>query len=309
MRAAAILGQGCSEKALKPFEIGSSISWQIGLPNNPGEADAILLFGGDGTIHRHLGELVRLQLPLLVVPSGSGNDFAHALGLRRQRNARAAWQSFLKHRSNVRTIDLGVITPLCREEAQETEQEKEMLKPCGALSYFCSVAGIGLQAEVTSRANRLPRWLRGNGGYAFALPAAMRHFAPQRMNILISNETDHWTAFTDQPATLAAIANTATFGDGMKIAPNADPSDGKLDICVIEAIDPFKLFCLFPTVYFGRHLGVKEVKYAQAARIRLQTESPLDLYADGEYICQTPAELSVQIAALQVIVPENQTCP
>jgi diacylglycerol kinase (ATP) len=306
MRAAAILGQGCSEKAFQPFATDRSVSWQIGLPNNSGEADAILLFGGDGTIHRHLDQLVRLQLPLLVVPSGSGNDFAHALGLRSQRHARATWRSFLKHRKSVRTIDLGVITPLSRERSREESREESETQTREPSTYFCSIAGVGLQAEVTRRANRLPRWLRGNGGYALALPPAMRHFAPQRMKILISNEAGHWTTFNDQPAMLAAFANTRTFGDGMRIAPKANPEDGKLDICVIEAIDPFKLFCLFPTVYFGRHLHVKEVQYTQAVRIHLQTESPLDLYADGEYICKTPAELSVKKAALQVIIPNNK---
>ena len=52
------------------------------MPNDSGSADAILIFGGDGTIHRHLAQLVKLQIPVLVVPRGSGNDFARALKLR-----------------------------------------------------------------------------------------------------------------------------------------------------------------------------------------------------------------------------------
>jgi diacylglycerol kinase (ATP) len=300
MRAAVIFGPGCSEKNLEPFQRNDSVSWQIGLPETKDELDAVVLFGGDGTIHRYLGRLVDLQLPLLVVPSGSGNDFAHALGMKRERDARNAWEAFLENHNNVRSVDLGVITPLNKGDRQENQPQAR-----GAPTYFCSVAGVGLQAEVTRRANRLPRWLRKNGGYALALPPAIRNFAPQRMKILISNEAGHWTTLTDHPSMLAAIANTATFGDGMKIAPKADSQDGELDICVIEAIDRFKLFCLFPTVYFGRHLKVKEVKYAQASFIQLQTEAPLDLYADGEYICQTPAELTVKKSVLKVIVPKT----
>ena len=84
MRAAAILGLGCSPKDLKPFQRDSTAEWRIGMPG-VGDADVILLFGGDGTIHRHLGQLVKVGLPVLVVPAGSGNDFASSLGLRRVR--------------------------------------------------------------------------------------------------------------------------------------------------------------------------------------------------------------------------------
>ncbi len=79
--------------------------------------------------------------------------------------------------------------------------------------------------------------------------------------------------------------------------------DGQLDVCVIGGIDPFKLACLFPTVYFGRHLGIRGVEYFQAARVRLETEVPLDVYADGEYVCRTPVEVSAQSNGLRVIVP------
>jgi diacylglycerol kinase (ATP) len=89
----------------------------------------------------------------------------------------------------------------------------------------------------------------------------------------------------------------------MKIAPRARMDDGHLDVCVIGDIDPFKLACLFPTVYFGRHLGIPEVEYFQAERLRLETEAPLDVYADGEYVCRTPVEVGVHRAALRVVIP------
>ena len=119
MRAAAILGLGCSPESLKPFQTDLSTHWQIGLPSAMDEADVIMLFGGDGTIHRHLSQLVKLGLPVLVVPAGSGNDFARALGLRRVRDSLKAWQRFCAAQGNVRTIDLGVITPLLNQDAVE----------------------------------------------------------------------------------------------------------------------------------------------------------------------------------------------
>jgi diacylglycerol kinase (ATP) len=102
---------------------------------------------------------------------------------------------------------------------------------------------------------------------------------------------------------LAAFANTQFYGDGMRIAPQADFADGKLDICRIHKLSPLKLLGMFPTVYFGRHLLLPEVGYSRAERVRVETETPLDLYADGEFVCRTPAEISVAAGALRVIYP------
>jgi diacylglycerol kinase (ATP) len=305
MRAAAILGLGCSPKNLKFFQTDETIDWRMGMPAAADQADLILLFGGDGTIHRHLGQLVKLGLPVLVVPTGSGNDFARALGLSRVRDSLAAWRRFCATQENVRTIDLGVIAPL---EAADGLPQNEPARnsALGAQHYFCSVAGVGLDGEVARRANALPRWLRGHGGYALSLAPTIFRFAPLPMKIFAPDENDRWGIRSDQPTILAAFANTSTYGGGMKIAPRARMDDGQLDVCVIGGVDPFKLACMFPTVYFGRHLNMCEVKYFQAARLRVQTETPLDLNADGEYVCRTPVEVTVERGALRVIVHPSQ---
>src|SRR5215831_18315688 len=111
MRAAAILGLGVSGSDLEPFQNQSPVDWTIGLPSSRDDADVILVFGGDGTIHRHLAALVQLQRPVLIIPCGSGNDFARALRLPRVRDSLAAWQRFLELR-RAETIDLGTITPV-----------------------------------------------------------------------------------------------------------------------------------------------------------------------------------------------------
>src|SRR5580704_13782686 len=294
MRAAAVLGLGCSARNLTPFQTDTNVDWRVGMPAGADSADVVLLFGGDGTIHRHLSQLVKLGLPVLVVPVGSGNDFARALGLRRVRDSLLAWRRFCVGQDNVRAIDLGVITPL--------EVAGGAPAPHESCRYFGSVAGVGLDGEVVRRANALPRWVRGHGGYALTLVPTLFRLAPLPMKILVPDEAGGWTTRSDQPTILAAFANTSTYGGGMKIAPRARMDDGQLDVCVIGGIDPFKLACLFPTVYFGRHLGIREVEYFQAARVRVETEAPFEVYADGEYVCQTPVEVSVESAALRVIV-------
>jgi len=304
VRAAAILGLGSSEKDLNPFRQASSAIWTLGMPADSSDADAILIFGGDGTMHRHLAHLVRLNLPVLVVPCGSGNDFARALKLRATAGALAAWREFCSDANNTRTIDLGVILPLAATTAGLSHERSFRCSVPGTGYYFCCVGGVGLDAETARLANRLPRWLRGHGGYALSLPAAVFRFAPHRMKISRPkpDQPEQLAAHLDQPVFMAAFANTPVYGGGMKVAPRALMDDGQLDVCVIREIGKFKLLSLFPAVYFGRHLNIPQVDYFQTTCLRIETEVPLEVYADGERVCRTPIDVSVAREALRVIV-------
>jgi diacylglycerol kinase (ATP) len=295
MRAAVIFGLGTSPADLKPFQGNSPTEWLQGLPasssgsGSGSDADAILIFGGDGTIHRHLPALVRLQLPVLIVPAGSGNDFARALNLRSVRDSLRVWRDFESGKIRAQAIDLGVIVPTASPERTH---------------YFCCVAGCGLDSAATRRANRMPRWLRGHGGYALALLPMLLKFPAFSLRLTQFNGTqvsNNDGAEAEKLTLLAAFANTQFYGDGMRIAPEADLADGKLDICRINKLSPLKLLSMFPTVYFGRHLLLPEVEYSRAERVHVQTETPLEIYADGEFVCETPAEISVAAGALRVI--------
>lgn len=346
MRAAAILGLGCSLRDLKAFQQGSQDEFSVGLPETAEGLDAVLIFGGDGTVHRHLGSLVRLGLPVQVVPAGSGNDFARALGLRSARDSRRAWQGFVEGGGKVQAIDLGLIAALGTTVVERTKKpdvrsyevtrlagdEASPVSTLGGLGsgeadggvnrgggaatlqdppatggsrYFACVAGVGLDAEIARRANGLPRWLRRSGGYAMALPAALLGYAPLPMKVYTPKVTPDgpFELRQEGPMMLAAFANTPFYGDGMKVAPEARLDDGELDVCLVEGMNAFRLACLFPSVYSGRHLAVKEVHYFKTRSARIETERPLDVYADGEFVCRTPAEFSVAHAALRVIVP------
>lgn len=265
------------------------------MPEESSEVDAIVIFGGDGTVHRHLPQLTKLRLPVLVVPSGSGNDFARALKLRSIRDSLAAWRKFSSDGINVRVIDLGVITSLA-----EKNDPGDAAAPPGRL--FCCVGSIGLDAEVSRRANLLPRWLRAHGGYGLSLLPGLLKYAARNASISLFRDA----IFIPAPfkrIMVAAFANAPTYGGGMKIAPQAKLDDGRLDICIVGEINKFVLLGLFPTIYFGRHLSIPQVEYFQTERLRIRTQSPTDVYADGEYVCRTPIEVSVAQKALRVIVP------
>jgi diacylglycerol kinase (ATP) len=318
MRAAAILGLGSSTRDLRPFQQDPRVEWVVGLPAQREELDAIVVFGGDGTVHRHLGALVKLGLPVLVVPAGSGNDFARALGLFEVRDSLAAWRKFAAGRQNVRVVDLGVITPLSSATIEDSLDQAESsgrgrpplhheaLDTRGKPVYFCCAAGVGLDGEISRRANTLPRWLRAHGGYALSLPAALLGFRafPLTLSVAHENCAREFSPRSQQPVMAAVFANTPVYGGGMRIAPRAKMDDGQLDVCVIRDISKLKLLGVFPSVYFGRHLGIREVEYFSAACARVETGRALDVYADGEYVCHTPVEIGVAAAALRVIAPQ-----
>jgi diacylglycerol kinase (ATP) len=306
MRAAAILGLGTSSKQLQPFQDDPSVEWQMGMPAAADEVDAVLVFGGDGTIHRHLGQLVELGLPVLIVAAGSGNDFARSLGLPQVRDALAAWRKFRAGGGNVKVIDLGVITPLdARSVATGSAGDGDVTAHDVLASprYFCCVAGVGLDAEVARKAGKLPRWLRSRGGYVLSLIPTMLRLTALAMKISSRDDGDSWMPRSDRPTLLAAFANTPSYGGGMKIAPEAKMDDGLLDVCVVGSVDAFKLFCMFPTVYGGQHLKIREVEYFKTRQVRVETEHPVDVYADGEYVCRTPVEIGIQTDALKIVTP------
>jgi hypothetical protein len=137
MTAIALLHPNVSPKVVERFKCsGIELRIQDSLEEKS-NCSVALIFGGDGTVHRHLPQLYKQKIPMLVVPTGSGNDFAKTLGIGNEQTALLAWQQFCAEGKNVREIDLGVIRSANGEEI-----------------FFCCVAGVGLDADANARANR-----------------------------------------------------------------------------------------------------------------------------------------------------------
>src|SRR5438874_1777190 len=102
---------------------------QLSPEHNAAPPDALLVFGGDGTLHHQLDFLVRTLTPLLVVPCGSGNDIAKTLGLRTASDSAELWRQFCYAKALVRKVDLGAIS------LQDSTSQ-----PTGPEIYFCNVA-------------------------------------------------------------------------------------------------------------------------------------------------------------------------
>lgn len=248
-------------------------------------ADVVLVFGGDGTLHRHLSCIADARLPVLVIPTGSGNDFASSIGIDSQRQALRLWADFRNGSQNVAAIDLGVI------RSSETNQRH----------YFCCSAYLGLDSATNAVANRLPRFIRAHGGYILSLFPAVVRFRAQRVTL---SDVDGNTLQSD-PAMLTCLANTPRYGHGLRIAPAASLNDGLLDVCFVRKIPKLTLLALFSIVYWGKHTRLPFVSMNRGARFTLATSAPTPLFADGEYVCDTPAEVSLLPRALRFIVPEG----
>ncbi len=322
MRAIALLGPDVAEREVEPFRV-TGVEVEVAPAVVP--ADAALVFGGDGTMHRHLPELRRLQIPVLAVPAGSGNDFAHALGLRAVADALAAWRAFVAGKGSVRSIDLGVIEAVSSGGAFAGEdagapktapatfaEDAGDPKNVGAgapnpaghgaqTHLFCCVGGAGLDADANRRANRMPRWLRRHGGYMLAAALAILGKHPAHTRAFAATPAGEPLLDADEEAEMIAFANAPTYGDGLLIAPGAKLDDGKLDIVYVRRASRLRLLRVAPRILSGRHIELPEVWFARAAELTLECDPPRPIYADGEYCGDTPARITVLPKALRVI--------
>lgn len=275
MRAAAIFGPAASSQDLALFR-SAGIEFSDAIAG----AGAALVFGGDGTIHRFLPELLKNNVPLLAVPTGSGNDFHRAIGTGTRPLAAEAWQAFLAGKPPW-AVDLG--------EISNAEGERVL---------YCCVAGIGLDSDANLRANAMPNWLKRHGGYTVAGVTSIFTYRPKRVVVSTAEQRT-----LDDLATLVAIGMAPSYGDGAYITPRAKFDDGKLDLCFVRRIPKLRLFRVFPSVFQGNHLGLPEVEYLQTSALAIETGVPMRIHADGEHAGHTPARFRVLPQALRVLVP------
>jgi diacylglycerol kinase (ATP) len=294
--------------------------------------DVALVFGGDGAVHRVLPALAYSEIPLLVVPTGSANDFAHCLGIPNREAALHAWRRYLDCGDNVRTVDLGTVRPMAEPQLTEMESldsttyadaEGRIARPGAPLGpvimrqhlrhaeenaerqrviYFSGIAGLGLDTETNRRANRMPGWLRCHGGYVLAALRALAGYVPPNV-CLHSFDIRGQETCLEGRVLLVAIGNAPEYGSGMRMLPQAQFDDGQLDLCFIPEMPILKVFRYLHRIYRGTHLLVQGVRYIRTTQVFVESDQPIAIYADGEYLCQTPAEIAPAPKALRVIVP------
>lgn len=238
--------------------------------------DVLAVAGGDGMISLALQALAGTQVPLGIVPAGTGNDHAREYGLPLG-DPEAAADVIVDGR--IESVDLGVATA-----ADGTER------------YFGSVLAAGFDSLVSDRTNRL-RWPRGRMRYNLAILVEFAHLRPLPFRLTLDDGT-----VLEQDLTLAAVGNTRSYGGGMIICPEADRADGLFDVTVVGAMPRLKVARFFPTVFKGTHVRHEQVQTYRTAGLRIESEG-ISAYADGEYIGPLPAEVRIAPKALRIVVP------
>jgi diacylglycerol kinase (ATP) len=214
--------------------------------------ERVVVLGGDGMVHLAVQALARTEVALGVIPSGTGNDFATALGVPGGIDDAAA-----RALGPTRRIDLIAITG-----------------PDGGVTWAATIATIGFAADVNERANAMT-WPRGASRYTIATVAQLPRLHSRVVGLDIDGTPHHLEA------TLVAIANTTSFGGGMHIAPLAAPDDGVLDLTVVGPVGRRRLLRFFRRVFDGTHLELDEVRRLTGSTIDL-TCPGARLWADGE---------------------------
>jgi diacylglycerol kinase family enzyme len=196
--------------------------------------------------------------------------------------------------------DLPELGP--RIERSQSRRWIQAAQEASRVQYFGCIAGTGLDVVISRKNMKYPRWLRSHGGYVLALIQALASFQPPKMTVSLEIDGD-WRTPVREPGMLIAAGNGPRFGSGMRLAHLAELNDGLLDACFVRRLSKLRLLRLFHVVFSGEHIGMKEVEYWKASRVRIQTDPAMDLFADGEYVCSTPVELGIERDALRVIVP------
>ncbi len=235
-------------------------------------AAIVAALGGDGTVSCAANGLLGSDAALAVLPAGTGDDFARAIGA-----ARFDAAVRLLADPKVRPVDVVKVT-------------------AGAtVRHFLNVAGAGFDSEVNERADAMRMRLGGTGTYVVALVKTLSRFSPARYQISVDDRR------FEGDAMLAVVGNGVSFGGGMKVTPRALLDDGQLDVCVVEALSKAAFLRAFPRVYMGTHTSHPRVQMYRGARIVMEANRKLVLYADGERVAPLPAVFEVMTGALGVV--------
>jgi len=235
--------------------------------------DALVVLGGDGSAHQAVQFCAGHGVPLGVVPAGTGNDLVRALGMPADPVAAVDAVVAALRVGARRRIDLGRVAG-------------------GA--WFASVLCAGFDSAVNERVNRM-RWPHGRRRYDLAIVAELAALRPSRLVV----DTDG--GVLELAATMVAVGNTAYYGGGIPVCPEADPTDGLFDLTVVGEVSRVDLVRMLPTIRSGAHVGHPAVRVLRARRVSLGGDNEWVAYADGERLGPLPVVVECVPGALELV--------
>ena len=221
--------------------------------------EMVIAMGGDGTVHEVVNGLMQVpaeKRPILgVVPVGSGNDFAHSIGIPTEAD-RALLRALTGEPS---LVDIGVMTD-----------------ENGRREFFDNTAGVGFDAVVTIRSHKLPV-VRG---FLMYLTAVIQTILLNHNPVLMKVEADgeKW----EQEALMFTICNGGREGGGFMIAPDAKNNDGILNYAMVKKCDRLTMFRLVPEFMKGTHPRFAQIKMGTCKTFNILADRPMYIHADGE---------------------------
>lgn len=232
-------------------------------------ANVLAAAGGDGTLNEVLNGAWAGPATFAVLPVGTGNDFARALAF--GTDFGAALDALA--RGAPRRADVGFVNDRA----------------------FLNIAGCGFDAMVADRINRGYRSLRGTGAYVAAVVECLCRYRAAEFRILCGEEELTFRAM------LCSVANTPSYGGGMRIAPDATIDDGLFDIAVVRETSRFEFLRAFPSVFKGQHTEHPKYLHRRARWVRVESDPPMPVLVDGEVVGTTPATFTIRPGAISVL--------
>ena len=230
----------------------------------------IIAVGGDGTVREVASVLQGTQAIMGILPFGTGNDLAKTLGLPTE--------------------------PLAALEVLLEDYTRPMDTAWANDRFFINIAGYGFDVDVLQRAERYRQ--RFNGMLPYLLGVAEALFRPRRLRLTLYGPYE--TITTD--GYIVVVGNGQYMGGGMRAAPQADPYDGLLDVCLFRDMPRYKFLSAVIRFVRGTHLSLPAVDYFKVRELRLECPAggPLDL--DGELEDTTPVTFRVEPGSIRMLV-------
>jgi diacylglycerol kinase (ATP) len=238
--------------------------------------DALVVVGGDGIAHLGTNLCAGKNIPMAIIPAGTGNDGAAMLGMPLTDTAQS-----------VRLVLEGLSSPKKIDAIKVSHG--------GTLTWALGSASAGFDALAAARANAIS-WPKGPMRYYVAMLLELAKFKPIKYQSMVDGNP------RDFEAMLCVVSNTGIYGGGMLVVPGASVTDAKLDVLLVKKMSRVKFVTIFPRVYKGTHVTDKDVEIFKASKISI-TASGMPIYSDGEYVGQAPFEAEVVPGALMMVAP------
>lgn len=247
----------------------------------------LVILGGDGTIHEALqGMDLSADITLGYIPSGSSNDFARDLKI--PKNPSNALDLILRN-GQTRSMDLGTVT-------YNNGQTHRFAVSCG-IGYDAAVCEEATHSKLKAFFNKI-----GVGKLTYLGIALKQLFSTKAVSCTL-------TLDEQPPINIDRMLFVANMihryeGGGFMFCPDADPYDGKLNLCTVGNLPKLLILFALPTAFFGKHYMFKGIHAYKASQVKIETSTPLWVHTDGE-AGRKSASVSVTCipAALNIIVP------